>query len=87
MWRHVDLVWTDVSEERIASIFRVEKSPSEDPAQNKYLQHYKTATKGDNIVIERLESTTLFLADKINDNRQSACIRMCDVTDTPVCPW
>jgi hypothetical protein len=26
MWRRVELVWTDVSEERIASIFRVEKS-------------------------------------------------------------
>jgi hypothetical protein len=26
MWRPVDLVWTDVSEERIASIFRVGKS-------------------------------------------------------------
>jgi hypothetical protein len=24
MWHRVDLVWTDVSEERIASIFRVE---------------------------------------------------------------
>jgi hypothetical protein len=33
MWRHVDLVnWTDVSEERIASIFRVEESASEEPA-------------------------------------------------------
>jgi hypothetical protein len=32
MWRHVDLVWTDVSEEHIASIFRVEKSASEEPA-------------------------------------------------------
>jgi hypothetical protein len=32
MWRLVDLVWTDVSEERIASIFRVEKSASEEPA-------------------------------------------------------
>jgi hypothetical protein len=32
MWRHVDLVWTDVSEERIASVFRVEKSASEEPA-------------------------------------------------------
>jgi hypothetical protein len=31
MWRRVDLVWTDVSEERIASIFRVEKSVSEEP--------------------------------------------------------
>jgi hypothetical protein len=31
MWRRVDLVWTDVSEERIASIFRVEKSASEEP--------------------------------------------------------
>jgi hypothetical protein len=25
MWRHVDIVLTDVSEERIASIFRVEE--------------------------------------------------------------
>jgi hypothetical protein len=32
MWRRVELVWTDVSEERIASIFRVEKSASEEPA-------------------------------------------------------
>jgi hypothetical protein len=32
MWYHVDLMWTDVSEERIASIFRVEKSASEEPA-------------------------------------------------------
>jgi hypothetical protein len=32
MWRRVDLVWTDVSEERIASIFRVEKSTSKEPA-------------------------------------------------------
>jgi hypothetical protein len=31
MWRRVDLVWTDVSEERIASNFRVEKSASEKP--------------------------------------------------------
>jgi hypothetical protein len=30
MWRRVVLVWTDVSEERIASIFRVEKSASEE---------------------------------------------------------
>jgi hypothetical protein len=32
MWRHVYLVWTDVSEERIPTIFRVEKSASEEPA-------------------------------------------------------
>jgi hypothetical protein len=32
MWRRVDIVWTDVSEERIASIFRVEKSASDEPA-------------------------------------------------------
>jgi hypothetical protein len=32
MWRRVDLVWTDVSEKYIASIFRVEKSASEEPA-------------------------------------------------------
>jgi hypothetical protein len=28
MWRRVDIVWTDVSEKRLASIFRVEKSAS-----------------------------------------------------------
>jgi hypothetical protein len=32
MWRRVDLVRTDLSEERIASILRVEKSTSEEPA-------------------------------------------------------
>jgi hypothetical protein len=31
MWSRVDLVWTDASEERIASIFKVEKSASEEP--------------------------------------------------------
>jgi hypothetical protein len=31
MWRRVDLMWTDVSEEHV-SIFRVEKSVSEEPA-------------------------------------------------------
>jgi hypothetical protein len=30
MWHCVDVVWTDVSEKRIASIFRVEKSTSEE---------------------------------------------------------
>jgi hypothetical protein len=32
MWHHVVLVWTDISEEHITSIFRVEKSTSEEPA-------------------------------------------------------
>jgi hypothetical protein len=32
IWRRIDLVWTDVSEERIASILRVEKSASLEPA-------------------------------------------------------
>jgi hypothetical protein len=32
MCRRVDIVWTHVSEERIASIFKVEKSESEEPA-------------------------------------------------------
>jgi hypothetical protein len=32
MWRCVDLALTDVSEEHIASIFRVEKSASGEPA-------------------------------------------------------
>jgi hypothetical protein len=31
MWRRVNLVWTDVSDERIASIFRVDKSAIEEP--------------------------------------------------------
>jgi hypothetical protein len=31
MWRRVDLVWTDFTEESIASIFTVEKSASEEP--------------------------------------------------------
>jgi hypothetical protein len=33
MWRRVDLVWTDDSEERIASIFRVERFASEGAAR------------------------------------------------------
>jgi hypothetical protein len=32
MWRRIDLVRADISEERIASIFRVEQSASEEPA-------------------------------------------------------
>jgi hypothetical protein len=32
MWRRVYRVWTDVSEERTASIFRVEKFANEEPA-------------------------------------------------------
>jgi hypothetical protein len=32
MWCCVDLVWADISEESIASILRVEKSASEEPA-------------------------------------------------------
>jgi hypothetical protein len=32
MWRHVDLVCSDVSKEHIASIFRAEKSASEELA-------------------------------------------------------
>jgi hypothetical protein len=32
MWCRVDLMWTDISEERIASIFRVEKFAREETA-------------------------------------------------------
>jgi hypothetical protein len=32
LWRSVDLVWTDFSEEHVASIFREEKSAKEEPA-------------------------------------------------------
>jgi hypothetical protein len=37
MWRLVDFVWTNVSEERLASTFRVEKSASEEPVCNHLL--------------------------------------------------
>jgi hypothetical protein len=37
MWRCVDLASTDVSEERIASIFRIEKSASGEPACSLHL--------------------------------------------------
>jgi hypothetical protein len=37
MWSRVELVKTKVSEERIASIFRVEKSANEKPAVCSYL--------------------------------------------------
>jgi hypothetical protein len=34
MWRRVVLVWTDVSEDHIVSIFRVEESANEEPDQS-----------------------------------------------------
>jgi hypothetical protein len=34
MWRRAVLVWTDVSEERISSIIRVEKSASEETVRS-----------------------------------------------------
>jgi hypothetical protein len=37
MRRRVDLVWNDVSEERFASIFRVETSASEESAVYSYV--------------------------------------------------
>jgi hypothetical protein len=44
VWRRVDVVdWTDVSEDRIASIFRVEKSASEEPAWAGSCSPQKTA--------------------------------------------
>jgi hypothetical protein len=39
MWRRVDLMWTDVSEEHIASIFRVEKSANKEPAWARCCSH------------------------------------------------
>jgi hypothetical protein len=38
MWHRVDLVWTDVSDESIASILRVEKSTLQPPAQAGFLE-------------------------------------------------
>jgi hypothetical protein len=37
MWRRVDIVWTDVSDEFIASIFRVENSASEGTSVSSWL--------------------------------------------------
>jgi hypothetical protein len=50
MWRYVDLVWTDVSQERIASIFSAEKSTSEEPewAGGCSLQDYNKSTRRHN---------------------------------------
>jgi hypothetical protein len=45
MWRRVDLVWTHVSEERIASIFRVEKSASEEPEWAGGCSHTRSARR------------------------------------------
>jgi hypothetical protein len=42
MWRRVVLLWTDVSEERIASIFRIEKSASDEPAWAATTDHIET---------------------------------------------
>jgi hypothetical protein len=53
MWRLVDIVWTDVSEERIASIFRVEKSASRWP-QTKTAFFIVTAVKTSNLTKRRL---------------------------------
>jgi hypothetical protein len=38
MWHHVDFVLTDVSEERIASIFRVEEKEENPQAKNQRKQ-------------------------------------------------
>jgi hypothetical protein len=44
MWRHV-VVWTDVLEEGIASIFRVKKSASEEPACSEMSVHTRTTRR------------------------------------------
>jgi hypothetical protein len=53
MWRRVDIVLTDVLEERIASIFRVEekrrKSASEEPATSQKAVFFITAVKTSNL--------------------------------------
>jgi hypothetical protein len=50
MWRRVDLVWIYVSKESIASIFRVEKSASEEPAVQKTVFFIITAVKTSNLI-------------------------------------
>jgi hypothetical protein len=45
MWRRVDLMWTDISEERIATIFRVEKSASEEPEDGILRSHRRENLK------------------------------------------
>jgi hypothetical protein len=47
VWRRVDVVdWTDVSEDRIASIFRVEKSASEVAARSKVWTVFASSNAG-----------------------------------------
>jgi hypothetical protein len=51
MWRRVVLVWTDISEECIASIFKVEKFAREEPAWvGSYGFTYRTDSSTDNAV-------------------------------------
>jgi hypothetical protein len=62
MWRRVDFVWTDVSEERFASIFRVEKSASEEPA---WADTDKASRTSDGIFAHNLETNGFLLSVRI----------------------
>jgi hypothetical protein len=70
MWRRVDLVWTDVLEVCIASIFRVEKSASEEPA------------RADGCRLERADFSTLKMEAK-RSSKTSVHIRStrCDMPE------
>jgi hypothetical protein len=83
MWGLVDLVWTDVSEERIASIFRVETSASEEPAwaggcRLSHLKSYKNISDK-NICFTFVTSTqNIFSSMYISrDTSRNACSSSC----------
>jgi hypothetical protein len=57
MWHHVELLWTDVSEECIASIFRVEKCIE--------FLHDKGITG--NVVSKNISQKILILSSKLKD--------------------
>jgi hypothetical protein len=63
MWRRVDLVWTDVSEERIASFLRVGKSASEEPASaGRFKQNLQDTTS---------QKTAVFICSYRRENLRS----------------
>jgi hypothetical protein len=60
IWRRIDFVWTDFSKERIASIFRVEKSESEEPDWAGRCRLLKLKLNVDFVKTGFIEQTNLF---------------------------
>jgi hypothetical protein len=78
MWRHVDLVWTYVSEERITFISRVENSASEEPAEQLAAAHagssladFFYAEDGGDTFLRNVGSHRIYLAPHPRRRRSS----------------